>query len=95
MFGILLSAFNTILAWVFRSLLVKFFVFFSLYFITSEFVGLIGHLIPSTSAVNGTMSAIGSSTWYFMNIFMITQGVSAVVSAYATRFVIRRIPVIG
>ncbi len=95
MFGILLSALNTVLAWVFRSLLVKFGVFFALYFITTEFVGLIVHLIPSESSINGTMSAIGSSTWYFMNVFMISQGVSAVVSAYATRFLIRRIPVIG
>ena len=41
------------------------------------------------------MSAIGSGTWYFLNVFQVTQGLSLVVSAYATRFVIRRIPVIG
>ena len=95
MFGIVLSALNAVLGWVFRSILVKFGVFFALYFITTEFVGLITHLIPNVSSVNGTMSAIGSSTWYFLNVFMITQGVSAVISAYATRFLIRRIPVIG
>jgi Protein of unknown function (DUF2523) len=95
MFGIFLSALNVILGWVFRSLLVKFGVFFALYFITSEFMGLIVNLIPSTSSVSGTMSGIGSATWYFLNVFMLTQGISLVVSAYATRFVIRRIPVIG
>lgn len=95
MFGIVLSALNSVLAWVFRSLLVKFGVFFALYFITSEFVGLIVKLIPSTSSINGTLSGIGSATWYFLNVFMFNQGVSLVVSAYATRFVIRRIPVIG
>lgn len=95
MFGIVLSALNAVLGWVFRSVLVKFGVFFALYFITTEFVGLIVNLIPSANSVNGTMSAIGSSTWYFLNVFMVTQGASAVVSAYATRFVIRRIPVIG
>ena len=95
MFGIFLSALNSVLGWVFRSFLVKFGVFFALYFITSEFVGLIVQLIPNTSSVSGTMSAIGSGTWYFLNVFQVTQGLSLVVSAYATRFVIRRIPVIG
>ena len=95
MFGILLSAFNTALAWVFRSLLVKFGVFFALYFITSEFVGLLVNLIPGTSSINGTLSGLGAGTWYFLNVFMFTQGLSMVVSAYATRFVIRRIPIIG
>jgi len=95
MFGILLSAFNTALAWVFRSVLVKFGVFFALYFITSEFTDFIVTLIPDTSSVTGTLSGIGSGTWYFLNVFQITQGLSLVVSAYATRFVIRRIPVIG
>lgn len=95
MFGILLSALNTALAWVFRSLLVKFGIFFALYFVTTEFVGFIANLIPNTSSVNGALSAIGGGTWYFLNVFMITQGLSMVVSAYATRFVIRRIPLIG
>ncbi len=95
MFGIVLSVFNTALAWVFRSLIVKFGLFFGLYFITSEFMGLIVSLIPSTNSVSGTMSGIGSATWYFLNVFNLTQGTSLIVSAYATRFVIRRIPVIG
>jgi len=95
MFGILLSALNTVLAWVFRSLLVKFGIFFALYFITSEFIQLIVTLIPDANAVTGMFSVIGSGTWYFLSVFQITQGLSLVVSAYATRFVIRRIPVIG
>jgi hypothetical protein len=95
MFGILLSALNTALAWVFRSLLVKFGIFFALYFVTTEFVGFVANLIPSASTVNGPLAGIGAGTWYFLNVFAITQGLSMVVSAYATRFVIRRLPVIG
>lgn len=95
MFGILLSAINAALAWMVRSLLVKFFVFFAFYFITTEFVGFVVTLIPSPSSVTGTFSGMASGTWYFLNVFMVTQGLSAVVSAYATRFVIRRLPVIG
>lgn len=95
MFGILLSALNSALAWVFRSVLVKFFLFFGLYFVTSEFVGFVADLIPNASSVNGALSGIGSATWYFLDTFQVTTGVSALMSAYATRFIIRRMPVIG
>lgn len=95
MFGIVLSAINMALTWIVRSVLVKFVLFFCLYFITSEFVSFIAMLLPNGNAINGLMSGIASSTWYFLEIFMIPQGLSAVVSAYATRFIIRRIPVIG
>ena len=95
MFGIFLSALNSVLAWVFRSLLVKFVIFFALYFITTEFVSLIVNLLPDGSSINSTLAGIGSATWYFLDTFKIDSGISAVVSAYATRFIIRRIPVIG
>lgn len=95
MFGILLSAFNSVLAWVFRSLLVKFAIFFGLYFITTEFVSVITSMLPTGSAVTGAMASVTSSTWYFLDVFMVQTGISTVVSAYATRFIIRRIPVIG
>lgn len=95
MFGILLSALNSVLAWVFRSLLVKFVLFFALYFITSEFVGFIVTLLPGIGAVEGALSGIGATTWYFLGVFQIQEGLAMVVSAYATRFIIRRMPVIG
>lgn len=95
MFAIFVSALNVILAWLVRSVLVKFVIFFGLYFVTSEFVGIVSGLIPDGSSVDGVLSGIGSATWYFLDAFSITQGISMVVSAYATRFIIRRIPVIG
>lgn len=95
MFGILLSALNSVLAWVFRSLLIKFVLFFALYIITSEFVGFIVALLPGTGAVDDALSGIGATTWYFLNVFEIQAGVAMVVSAYATRFIIRRMPIIG
>ena len=53
MFKILLSALNTGLAFVFRSLLVKFGIFFALYFVTTGFVGLISGLLPDASSIVG------------------------------------------
>lgn len=95
MFGILLSALNSVLSWVFRALLVKFVLFFSLYFITSGFVGFVAAMLPNGSALNSSLSGITAGTWFFLDVFQLPAGVSAVVSAYATRFIIRRMPVIG
>ncbi|HGU6004181.1 TPA: DUF2523 family protein [Escherichia coli] len=33
--------------------------------------------------------------WYFINLSKLPQGISMIISAMATRFIIRRIPVIG
>jgi Protein of unknown function (DUF2523) len=95
MFGIVLSVFYTALGWIFRSLLIKFVLYYALFFVTSEFIALITNLIPDVSSINGTLSGIGAATWYFLDAFKITTGLSLVVSAYATRFIIRRIPIIG
>lgn len=95
MFGILVSAFNSVLAWIVRSVLVKFVVFFALYFITTEFVAVITVLLPTSSPLNGALSGIAANTAYFLDVFALQSGLSLVVSAYATRFLIRRIPVIG
>jgi hypothetical protein len=95
MFGILLSALNSVLGWLVRSVLVKFCVYFALYFITTEFVSAITSLMPSASSVNGALSGIAADTAYFLDVFALPTGLSLVVSAYATRFIIRRIPVIG
>jgi hypothetical protein len=95
MFKILLSALNTGLAFVFRSLLVKFGIFFALYFVTTGFVGLISGLLPSASSINSALGGIATSTWYFLDAFSLNIGLPAICSAYATRFIIRRIPVIG
>lgn len=95
MFGILLSALNSVLAWVVRSLLVKFVLFFALYFITSEFVGFIVALLPGAGVVDDALSGIGAATWYFLDVFKIQAGLAMVISAYVTRFIIRRIPIIG
>lgn len=95
MFGILLSALNSVLAWIVRSLLVKFVLFFALYFITSEFVGFIAALLPNASSINGALSGITAGTWFFLDALQMPMGISALVSAYTTRFIIRRMPVIG
>lgn len=95
MFGIVLSALNAALGWVFRSVIVKFFVFFGLYFVTVEFMQVLLPLLPNASSLNGAFSGIGSPVWYFLDLFAFSQGLPLVLSALATRFIIRRLPIIG
>jgi len=96
MFGILLSALFSALAWVVRSILVKFVVFFGLFYITTEFMGVIvPSLLPNSQSIFSAMSSLPPSMAYFMNIMQVPLGMSMIFSALVTRFIIRRIPVIG
>lgn len=96
MYAILLSALWSALGFLVRSVLVKFIVFFGLFFVTSEFVPILAGLLPTGDAgIPALFAAIPAEVWYFLNLFQVPAGVTAVVSAYATRFIIRRIPVIG
>lgn len=95
MFGILLSAFNVVLGFVFRSLIVKFVVFFGLFFITTEFMQIVDGLLPDGSAFSSALGGIPAAVWYFLDLFNVSAGIPILVSAWVTRFIIRRIPIIG
>lgn len=100
LFGIMVSALRTVLAFVLRSAVVKFVTFFALFFVVKEFVNVLvsSQLYPGatqSSALSSSLSGIPPSVWYFLDLFSASAGITSVVSAYATRFIIRRIPVIG
>lgn len=95
MWILLLGAVNTMLGFIFRSVMVKFVVFFALFFIVTEFLALVTPMLPNGSSLTGALGGIPSSVWYFMDLFNVTAGIPILLSAYVTRFVIRRIPVIG
>jgi len=97
MFGIVLSALNVVLAFVLRSVIGRFFAYFVLYFITTEFVAVLqsAGVLPTAASLDGAIGGIGSDVWYFLDLLAFDYGAPAIVSAYAMRFIIRRIPVIG
>ena len=95
MFGIVLSALNVVLGFVFRSLIVKFIAFFALFFITTEFIQLVVPMLPGAATLTNAFAAQAPGVWYFLDLFKVGFGVSACISAFVTRFIIRRIPVIG
>ncbi|RLM18317.1 DUF2523 domain-containing protein [Brenneria alni] len=95
MFGILLSAVNTLLGFVFRSIIIKFVVFFALYFIVHGFVEVLVSRLPDTSNLPELFGNLSDGFWYFINLCELPRGISLIISAWGLRFIIRRIPVIG
>lgn len=95
MYRLIVSAFNFLLGFVLRTLVIKFVVFSALFLIVSEFVPVILNLLPASSNLPGLINQLPDSVWYFMNLFAVITGLKIVISAFLTRFIIRRIPIIG
>ncbi|AMM14996.1 hypothetical protein AX768_13720 [Burkholderia sp. PAMC 28687] len=97
MFGILVSAANVLLGFVLRSVVAKFFLYFALYFFVGETVALLqsAHFLPNASFLAGAFGAIGDDVWYFLDLCAFSYGAPLLVSAYVTRFIVRRLPIIG
>jgi hypothetical protein len=95
MFGIFLSALFSIVGWLFRSVMVKFVVFFAIFFVATEFMSYLVPKLPGASTLSSAFAGIPSGVWYFLDLFVVGTGVKMCLAAYVTRFAIRRIPVIG
>jgi hypothetical protein len=99
LFGILLSALRTMFGFLLKSVIVKFVTFFALNFVVREFMEVVvaWGLVPTGKAgqINSALAGISPAIWYFLDLFAAASGISMVISAYATRFIIRRVPVIG
>lgn len=78
--------------------LVKFLVLASLFFLVSLLTPLLLSLLApfiSSSSLSGAFSSIPSSVWFFLDFFALDVGIPFLISAHVTRFIIRRLPVIG
>ncbi|MDQ1921572.1 DUF2523 family protein [Massilia pseudoviolaceinigra] len=95
MFGILLSALNTVLGFVVRTVLIKFVAFSVLFMITTGLMSVLVPLLPTGAALSSTLGGIPSGAWYFLDLFNVGAAIPLVLAACCTRFIIRRIPVIG
>jgi hypothetical protein len=95
MYAIVLSALNVVLGFVLRSILIKFVLYFALYFITTEFIQIIASMLPTGASLSHGLGDIPSAVWYFLDMFNVSVGIPILLSAWVTRFIIRRIPIIG
>lgn len=95
MYGIIFSAINSALSFIFKTAIVKFVLFFGLYFVVSEFIEFLSSKLPSFTNLDGLFLGLPSGVWYFLDICQFGRGFSLVLSAFLLRFMIRRIPFIG
>lgn len=97
MFGIMRSALFAFGGFVFKSVTVKFVTFFALWFITVEFIEVLksSGILPTPGALTGALGGIGAGTWFFLDLAGFSYGFPLVIAAAASRFIIRRLPVIG
>ena len=97
MYGILISAVWTVLSWLFRTVVMKFLIFAVVYVALTELLPIvISAFLPSGDAGLGALfSALPDGVWWFLDLFRVDVGIPALVSAWAGRFIIRRLPVVG
>lgn len=106
MYGILLSALRAMAAWSWRPLLVKFAVMFGAWFLVTEGIdyllagcGFNGTCEFGISSIDALVGYLNSSSVlgmrYFLNMMAFPFALKVILAASATRFFIRRLPVIG
>lgn len=95
MFGILLSAVNAALGFVFRGVILKFVVMFAAWWIAVELVAAVVSLVPSTGSIAAAMGQFPPMLWFLLDLMRVDVGIPLVLAAMGTRFLIRRIPFIG
>lgn len=93
-----LGIFSPLLQWVFRGVIVKFVFMAALFAVLSFLVPkAIEYLAPYTgvATLTSAFGGLGSDVWFWLDFFALGYGVPVMISAYITRFLIRRLPVIG
>ncbi|MFJ5359702.1 DUF2523 family protein [Pectobacterium sp. CHL-2024] len=92
----MLAALYTALSFLLRSVVMKFGIMFALFFVVQEFFPVLMSLVNvSPLPLVELFDQLPDSVWYFLNIFQVPTGIAMMVSAIITRFIIRRIPLIG
>ena len=98
-----------VLSWILRKVVIQLVVYLVLYGFISVAVSFLSpYLFSGDNGINATLNSIGGSltiqgqqinyaafTYWLMNYFMIPQWLETVLVAFATVFLIRRIPFIG
>jgi hypothetical protein len=84
--------------WLLREIVVKFVVFTAVILLVKFLVPIqISYLSSfiSSSTFTSFFNAIPPGAWYFLDFFRLDYGLPLIISAYVSRFLIRRFPMIG
>lgn len=87
-----------LVTWIFRDVVVKFLVFAAVFalvaFLVPKAIGYLGSFI-NPNGLGSAFSVVSPGVWFFLDFFQLGYGLPLVISAYVSRFLIRRLPVIG
>lgn len=97
MYGILVSAFNFLLGWIFRGVVIKFIILTALYYVVTWIAeSVLSQLdISPLTGLQTVLDAIPTGVLWFMTHLRADVGIPLILGAYLTAFFIRRLPVIG
>lgn len=95
MLNILLPALQTFAGFLFRSIIVKFFLYFALFFVIKEFIDVLLPMFPGAGILTSALGGLTPSVWFFLDLFKFDVGINVCLAAFVTRFIIRRVPLLG
>ncbi len=94
----MLLIFAPVIAWIFRTVVIKFLVLAALFAVLAIVIPLaISYVVPFifTTSLNSAFSGVDSGVWWVLDFFALDFGVPLIISALVARFLIRRLPFIG
>jgi len=94
----MLAIFWPLVSWIFRGVVVKFVILTAVFAVMALLIPVAIEIIAPFLGVNSLSSAfggLGSGVWFFLDFFALGYGLPLIIAAYVTRFLIRRLPVIG
>lgn len=88
---------TSLVTWIFRKVVIAFLLATSIYFLIDFLGPLVLRLLGSYLNANpaALLDGIPQNMWFFLSAFRVGFGLKLMISALATRFLIRRIPFIG
>ena len=95
--SMLMTGLYTTLTFLLRAVLVEFVMFFALWYVTTEFIAVLksASILPRSDPLTHALVGLPADVWFWLDLFAFSAGAPLIVSAFVTRFIIRRIPLIG
>lgn len=94
----MLAILAPLISWIFRTVVIKFVVLTAIFAVLAVVIPVAINLISpfiGVSSLTGAFAGIPSGMWWFLDLFNLSYGVPLLIAAFVTRFLIRRLPVIG
>lgn len=91
----IMSAIWLFIGYLLQSTVVKFCVYFALFFVVKEFIEVLLPLFPGASVLSSALSVLTPGVWFFLDLFRFDVAVNVSLAAFVTRFIIRRVPLLG